>query len=410
MTRPQTAEEKQLSTVPNDWDRSGLPAWTYYSEELNTVEKDALFRRHWQIACHVNDVPDPGSFMTFDMCGDRAIIMRGKDGVVRAFHNLCRHRGSRVVAEDKGVCKHVMTCPFHGWTYNLDGTLRSPAIPESLPKLDPVEHGLKPIEMEIWKGLVFIRFQTSDQPSVAEMMARHEDKLKDIDLENWVPADGTRSEHEMAVNWKSVRDVDNEGYHVSMAHPALQELYGGGYWDEPLQNGTSVSYGILNDHPGRTWSVRHYKKLLSAVPEIPEDQKKMWFYIGIFPNNVISFYPGMINYYQEFPVSARRTIQRSATYCAAPESQTMKQLIFLTGRIDDQTYEEDTQLIEWSCEATESSAYDGIILSDREYNVRSWHDGFRAKVPVLNLDNEPAPNTVSTVNKEMTASRDVAAE
>jgi phenylpropionate dioxygenase-like ring-hydroxylating dioxygenase large terminal subunit len=131
------------------------------------VEKDALFRRHWQIACHISDVPNPGDYISFDMCGERALVMRDKEGEVRAFHNLCRHRGARVLAGDRGECPHVITCPFHGWSYNLDGTLRSPAVPSSLPKLDPVEHGLKPIEMEIWHGFVFLRFLPGDQPSVA---------------------------------------------------------------------------------------------------------------------------------------------------------------------------------------------------------------------------------------------------
>jgi len=387
--------------APKEWDRSGLPAWTYGSDELTEVEKDALFRRHWQIACHVSDVPNPGDYISFDMCGERALVMRDKEGEVRAFHNLCRHRGARVLAGERGECPHVITCPFHGWSYNLDGTLRSPAVPSSLPKLDPVEHGLKSIEMEIWHGFVFLRFLPGDQPSVATIFARHEEEVAQYKMATMVPAADTFWQHEMAVNWKSVRDVDNEGYHVAKAHPGLQELYGSNYFDEPLNKGTSRSFGQFSDHPGRSWSVRNYKKILPVMENLTPDSQKAWLYLGIFPNVVIGFYPTSVIFYQEYPISARRTVQRGATYRYAEETREMRLSRYLAERIDRDTQDEDTQLIEWSCEATESSAYDGIILSDREYNVRCYHDAFRAAVPVMCLPQEPEPNTMAKINASM---------
>ena len=119
--------------VPNDWDRRGLPGWAYHSPALLELEKEHLFRNHWQIAGHVSDVPNEGDYLTIDVVGERALIVRGKDGVVRGFHNLCRHRGSRVVADSQGTCKNALVCPFHGWVYNLDGTLRGAARPRSFP-------------------------------------------------------------------------------------------------------------------------------------------------------------------------------------------------------------------------------------------------------------------------------------
>ena len=92
-------------TIPNDWDRRGLPAWTYHSRALFELEREKLFLTHWIIVGHVSDVPDPGDWLSFDMLGERAVVMRGKDGVVRAFHNLCRHRGARVVDGAQGHCR-----------------------------------------------------------------------------------------------------------------------------------------------------------------------------------------------------------------------------------------------------------------------------------------------------------------
>src|SRR6478735_4876464 len=78
--------------VPNDWNRGGLPAWTYHSPALFDLEREKLFLTHWQVVGHLGDIPAAGDWLAFDLLGERALVMRGNDGVVRAFHNLCRHR------------------------------------------------------------------------------------------------------------------------------------------------------------------------------------------------------------------------------------------------------------------------------------------------------------------------------
>ncbi|WP_033407203.1 aromatic ring-hydroxylating oxygenase subunit alpha [Kiloniella laminariae] len=392
---------KSEESIPLDWDRGGLPGWTYHNEELTELEKEVLFRRHWQVACHVSDIPESGDYVTFDMVGERAVLMRGKDGQIQAFHNLCRHRGSRVLCESKGNCKRAIVCPFHGWSYGLDGSLLGATSPETLPKLDSIEHGLKPIEFEIWMGFVFVRFLPGDQPPVAELLARHAEEIAHYKSETMVPIESNYWSHDMEVNWKSVRDVDNEGYHVKIAHPELQELYGGNYSDEPLINGSCRSYAEFTDTPGKIWSVQKYKKILPKVPHLPEKSQRAWLYIGIYPNMVLSFYPCTVSFYQEFPITAGKTHQRGAIYRHQDESRDMRLARYLSTRIDNETTDEDTQLIEWSCEAMNSSAFDGIVLSDLEYNVRGYHDCFRRDLPVMNLEQPPAPNTVKAMNAQM---------
>ncbi|MEO1198568.1 MAG: aromatic ring-hydroxylating dioxygenase subunit alpha [Pseudomonadota bacterium] len=392
--------------VPEVWDRRGLPAWTYNSEELLELESDLLFRRHWQIVCHESHLPDPGDFQTLDLVGERAVVVRGKDGAIRAFHNVCRHRGSRVVADRYGSCKGALVCPFHGWVYNLDGTLRGAARPDSLPDLDRETWGLKPIEMEIWHGFIFVRFLESDQPSVADIMARRETEVTPYRLDALEPIGGI-SLYGADVNWKSVRDVDNEGYHVAMAHPALQDLYGSTYFDEPFVDGTSRSYATFDEGASRLWSVRNYKKLLPEVPYLPESHRRAWLYIGLFPNSVLMFYPDSIGFYQEFPLSTGETLQRAAQYHVPVPKEQQRQMNAarcLSGRIDRDTVAEDIQLTEWSNEATRSSGYDGILLSDHEYGVRSHHDAMRALMPVMTLDDEPPAGRLRELNATMLTS------
>lgn len=384
-------------------DRAGLPAWSYTSPEMLEMEKDLLFRAHWQIVCHVNDLPGPGDFVTMDCVGERALVLRGQDGVVRGFHNLCRHRGSRVVADTQGSCPKAIVCPFHGWVYNLDGTLRSAAQPASLPELDPVRHGLKPIETEIWQGFVFVRFQPGPQPAIAEIMEQFRDETDQYDLADLLPdGDGFWST-EAAVNWKCIRDVDNEGYHVPMAHPGLADLFGDNYYDQPLSGGAARSYSTFRPGRGRLWSVRAYKSILQPPDMLDAEHGRAWLYLGVFPNFVFGIYPDSVIFYQEFPVEIGLSVQRGACYRRPDEDRRMRAARYLSGRIDRLTSEEDEELVRWSWEATFSSGYDGVILSDLENGVRSYHDALRGHFPILKSPTPPPDGAFAATNAALLA-------
>lgn len=394
------------TAVPNDWDRRGLPRWSYHSPALLELEKEHVFRNHWQIAGHVSDVPELGDYIAFDMVGERALIVRGRDGVIRAFLNMCRHRGSRVVTNDKGQCKNALVCPFHGWVYNLDGTLRGPARPRTFPELDKVEFGLRPVECEIWMGFVFIRFNPGPQGSVADTMRPVEAEIAHYRTQDMVATSGLWTQTS-PVNWKSVRDVDNEGYHVAMAHPALQDLYGSTYYDEPFVNGLARSYAKYNARTGRRWSVRNYLKIAPEPDSLPEDLRRAWIYYGMFPNAVIAVTPESVQFYQEFPLSTGETLLRGAVYRYADESREQKIARYLAMRIDRDTMEEDVQLTVWSNEAMASGAFEGFFLSDLEYGVRTHHDHLRACLPVLNVEDAPDERSMAAQNVSLAAERSV---
>jgi len=384
----------------NVWDRRGLPAWTYHSEALLRLEQTVIFETHWQIAGHVSDISKNGDFLTFEVAAERALVVRGGDGVIRAFHNLCRHRGSRVVAEKQGHCKNAIVCPFHGWVYNLDGTLRGPARPKTFGPIDKTLFGLKPIEVEIWQGLIFIRFRRGPQPSVSALLSQPARELAAYRIEELVPAGGFWETH-APVNWKSVRDVDNEGYHVPMAHPALQDLYGASYRDDAFINGVSRSTAVYNPHGGRRWSVRNYIKIAPEQTWLPEHLRKTWGYFGLFPNSVIAVTPELVQFYQEFPLGVSSTLQRGAIYRRASESREQKLARYLAMRIDRETTREDKQLTIWSNEAMKSSAFEGFHLSDLELGVHSHHDHLRQSLPVMTMDAPPPDHMIAEINQEL---------
>jgi len=388
-----------VTEFPSGAARGGLPPWAYDNAELTELEKEHVFRPNWLLVCHAGEIPAPGDYKCLDALDERAIVVRGDDGKIRAFHNLCRHRGSRVVAEKRGNCGKVITCPFHGWCYNLDGSLRGVPMPRSFPGLDKSQYGLKPVEFEVWMGLVFVRFK-SGGPSVAEMAAPFAEEIAPYRIEEMEPyARGWR--YDFDLDWKSIVDVDNEGYHVPRAHPSLNDLYGHTYVDESLPGGLTRSTGTFGDKPTKLWSVRHYVNLLPEVPNLPADKQKAWIYYGFFPGTVITVFPDMIEYYQTLPVGQGQARMQGGCAALRDARREMKLARYLNRRINNMTGDEDIQLIKWAWEGMKSSAFDDIILSDREYGVRAHHDRLRQALPVLDLWDAPAPGTVAERNREM---------
>ncbi len=390
-------------TVPADWDRRGLPGWTYSSPALFDLERQHIFLTHWHVAGHISDVAGPGDWITFDMLGERALILRGQDGVLRAFHNLCRHRGARVVDGAQGTCRATLVCSFHGWVYNTDGTLRGPARPETFGDMDPAGFGLKPIEIEVFHGFVFLRFSPGPQPAVATLLAPFGADFAAYDTEALLPASVSDGHWQstLPVNWKSVRDVDNEGYHVAMAHPGLQELYGRTYVDLFHPDGLSSSHATFGDVPGRGWSVRHYVKHAPEQADLPPHLRRAWTYYGMFPSSVFAFTPEGAQYYQDVPLGPNDTAQRGRIYRRPHETRAARLARYLACRIDRETSDEDRQLSIWSNESMKSSAFEGFHLSDLEYGVRAHHDRIRAILPVVTLGDAPPEAHLARINEEL---------
>ncbi len=175
--------------------------------------------------------------------------MKGADGEIRAFHNVCAHRAHAVVSGERGRCAKFLTCMYHGWTYHLDGRNRSISAPDTFPKFDRSKYGLKPIELEIFMGMVFIRFR-GGEPSVAERMAPHVAELSHYKMDQMVPLD-TMWTHEVAIDWKNVIENYVEDYHFPIGHPGLSALMEAQYDRESFPGGTMRLSHRMREKPLR---------------------------------------------------------------------------------------------------------------------------------------------------------------
>ncbi len=378
-----------------------LSAWTYTSAELFEIEMSQLFRGQWLLVGHVADVVAPGDYLTFEAGGERAVVVRGEDNQLRAFHNVCRHRGSRVVPQAQGNCGHVLRCPFHGWTYGLDGRLKSIPRPQGFAGLDQTANGLVALEIEIWNGLIFTRFEPGEC-SVAEQLAPINARIQCYRLVDMIPL-GEPYQTEVNYNWKFFHDVDNEGYHVPAAHPALQDLYGRSYRDDFIGDIT-VSTATVDEHPARSWSVARYKSLLPDFPELSLESRRQWLYVGVFPNAVIYFYPEKAGYYMSVPCSPGTTRVIGREYGLPGVSRAVRAAQYLSSRIDKMTNLEDNALVQWLQEAARTSVFPLDNLSDIEAGVLRFHQRLKKEIPVMSLVHSPVPGALAAVNQAMRSS------
>ena len=378
-----------------------LPKWTYFDEEFLELEKQLIFKPNWLLVGHVNDMPNPRDFLTLDAIGERAIVIRGNDGQIRGFHNVCRHRGAKLMDSDYGQCSHALTCPFHGWTYLLDGKLVGVPAEDTFEKLKKSENGLVPLDHEIWMGFIFVKFKNGGD-TLRNMMQPVEELFKHYKIENMLPLKNSKFDNLVPYNWKVVHDIDNEGYHVPIGHPSLQQLYGKNYQDTDIE-GIAVSYGYLNEKPAKLWGVKHYQNLLPEFDHLPKDYQRLWQYGTIFPSMVIGLYPDSIEFYMTIPVDTGHTRIRGGGYALTDHRKGIEAVRYLNRRINNTTGEEDEKYVRWLQDGMQSSVFPEPNLSSIESGVRNFHHKIQSILPAGKLKNYPGKGQVRLTNSELTA-------
>lgn len=195
-----------------------LPAHWYTDPGILKREREAIFARNWALFGPESEVAEPGTYRTDTVNGWPVFVVRGEDGRLRAFHNVCRHRGATLLTEEKGRCR-LAVCPYHAWSFDLTGRLvRTPNFGEEA-GFDKSQFGLYPVAVDTWAGLVFIRI-AADGPSLIEWLGSIPQLCADYpaapDMEYW----GSFS-LEGACNWKAYCDNTVEGYHLPTVHKRL---------------------------------------------------------------------------------------------------------------------------------------------------------------------------------------------
>jgi phenylpropionate dioxygenase-like ring-hydroxylating dioxygenase large terminal subunit len=377
---------KSVHPTPDPLDGMSLPGWLYFDPEFFEAEKKAFLRAAPQVVCHEHDIAEPGAWRTLDYLGESVVVIRGDDGEPRAFSNVCRHRGSRLV-DGNGGCTKLLTCPYHAWSYARDGRLVGVPHRGEYPDLRTDELGLVPVELENWLGFLFVRLEPGG-PSVAEMMAPYMDEVAPYRFAD-LRAIGRVTLRERKLNWKTIADNYSDGLHIPIGHPGLTRLFGRNYRIEARSHVDRME-GDLAEKESTNPSERSYQRLLPRVDHLPESHQRKWLYYKLFPNVAFDIYPDQVDFMQFLPVSATETVIREISYAVPDERREMRVARHLNWRINRRVNAEDTELIARVQLGMQSPTYRPGPLGTSEVCLRSFAQKLRKLIPEARLEAPPA--------------------
>jgi len=224
-----------------------LPARLYGCPDAWARERAAVFGRAWLFLGHEAEAAAAGDWIAADLAGHRLLVVRGKDGSLRAFHNVCRHRAGPLVQGVAGHCEGELVCAYHGWRYALDGRLRAATGFGAVEGFDPRELGLLGVRLETWRGLVFVNLDPAAPPLAAHVAAL-DALLAERGLEMAAPA--LRRSHDLACDWKVYAENYLEGYHIGAVHPVLAGELGSAEYRVRVDGDLVVQEAVgVNDGP-----------------------------------------------------------------------------------------------------------------------------------------------------------------
>ncbi len=367
-----------LHAIPHADPDAGLslPAWTYRDPEFFAAEAARVLRPAWQVVCHVSDIAGAGDWHTLDFLGESILVVRGDNGAIRAFTNVCRHRGSRLVDGASG-CAKKLVCPYHAWTYGLDGRLTGVPGRSDYPGLDLAGHGLAPVDCEIWQGFIFVRL-AGGGPSVAAMMADYLPEILPYRFAG-LRALGRVTLRPRPVNWKNVGDNYSDGLHIPVAHPGLKRLFGTSYGIEARAHCDKM-WGDIADGSG-SWSERAYRRLLPRVAHLDDAGQRRWLYFKLWPNVAFDIYPDQVDFMQFLPISPTETVIREISYALPDDRREMRAARYLNWRINRLVNAEDTALVARVQAGMASESFSQGPLGQSEVCLRAFTAKVRDLIP-----------------------------
>lgn len=376
---------KSITPGDDPLDDMSLPGWLYFDPEFFEAEKKAFLRAAPQVVCHESEIAEPGEWRTLEYLGESLVVIRGDDGEVRAFSNVCRHRGSRLV-DGTGGCAKVLTCPYHAWSYARDGRLVGVPHRQEYPGLQADKLGLHPVSLENWRGFLFVTLEPG-LPTVAEMMAPYEDEVEPYRFEDLAVL-GRVTLRTRQLNWKTLCDNYSDHLHIPVGHPGLTRLFGRNYRID-AQPFADRMQGDLVENQSANPSERAYQHYLPKAEHLPPSHRRKWLYYKLFPNIAFDIYPDQVDFMQFLPISGTETLLREISYALPDERREMKAVRYLNWRINRRVNAEDTELITRVQLGMQSPTYRAGPLGKSEVCLRSFAKKLRKMIPEARLESPP---------------------
>ncbi|MCK8436613.1 aromatic ring-hydroxylating dioxygenase subunit alpha [Streptomyces sp. D2-8] len=286
-----------------------LPGDHYTDPEIFRLEQEHIFESMWFCAARSSELSKPGAFRTVDVGRESVLLTRSRDGSVRAFFNVCRHRGAKLCTQESGEVKRAFQCPYHAWTYDLNGKLVAAPNLTKMPDVGRTEYGLASVAVREWLGYVWVCLAENppsfEQSVIAEVVARLGDaeSIERYDVESLEV--GRRIVYDVKANWKLIIENFMECYHCATIHPELTEVlpeFADGfaaqyYVGHGAEFGSDVQGFTVDGSEG-----------LDRIPTVSEEQDRRYYAITVRPQVFINLVPDHVILHRMFPVAVDRTI------------------------------------------------------------------------------------------------------
>jgi choline monooxygenase len=343
----------------------------YIDPAILDTEKTNIFRHTWQLvgtldhACsEVNGVKrtiaDPESFFTAEVAGEPIVITRDKQGALRAFSNVCRHRAGPIAAGSG--CKSVLRCGYHGWTYTLDGRLIGTPDVEGVEFFDRTTMGMVPLRLDSWEQFIFVNFDRDALP-LAEYLGDIPEQARGFQFARLQFAE--RRDYVLNCNWKVYVDNYLEGYHIPIAHPGLMREIDYSQYRTDTFRYHSQQFAPIRAMKAEDTSERAYA---------PAGGTQEALYFWIFPNLMLNIYPDNVSTNLIVPLSQDKTLTIFEWFFHDAASAKVQERMKKAIAFSEEVQQEDIGLCESVQRGLQSALYDrGRYSVKRENGVHHFH-------------------------------------
>src|SRR5438477_1724635 len=374
-----------------------LPQKYFVSPDILDDERAKVFSNEWLLVGHQSQIARAGDYFVQRVNGESLIVIRDKSGQIHGFFNVCRHRGSRLIEDDGGNCVAIQ-CPYHAWTYGLDGRLVGAPHMDEVPEFDKADYPLHRVNLGIWEGFIFVKSEPdwhksegSASTRLRGATARQAERGGYRSLEDWfAPLAGKfsdwnmsilkpakRIEYDVKANWKLMFENYSECYHCPGVHPQLQKVSPYDSAENDLAEGPFLG-GFMKINPGKSLTMSGNACALQIEQEKEHEHeqegKNRVFYYTIFPNMLLSMHPEYVMVHQLWPQSPERTLIL-CDWFFHPDAFTRKDFKPEDAiEFWDMTNKQDWHVCELSQQGISSRAYQPGPYSARESIPAAWDE------------------------------------
>ncbi len=363
-----TADE--LASIRRDYRAATLlPGRAYHDTSINEWERREILRRDWIPVGRAEEAPQAGSYFLAEIDGDPLLVVRGRDDVLRAFHNVCRHRGTAVAEE---ACGQVVRfqCPYHAWIYDLEGKLVRAKHTDELEGFSLESFGLAAVRCEVWQGFVFLNLDRDAAP-LAEQLGDLDEHMSRFDF--WALRSAKRIDYEVGSNWKFIAENYSECYHCPPLHPQLNKLTPYDLGADFVSNGAWQGGWMELSAGAETMAMQggHRDGRPAMVGITPLDERRIYYYV-VWPTLFLSIHPDYLLAHWLTPGGVDRTAVRcewlfEPATIAAPGFDPTEAIEFW-----DLTNRQDWHVCELQQRGTRSSSWVAGRYSSEEASVHAF--------------------------------------